>query len=68
MDPNTALTRIREKVDAFYELDERTQERHDGDEVIEILADLAQEVNRLDQWLSRGEVLPEWWAHGAGRA
>ncbi|SUA80426.1 Uncharacterised protein [Nocardia otitidiscaviarum] len=67
MDPNAALTRIRELVDAFYDLDERVHERHDGDPVIEILADLAHEVNRLDQWLSRGESLPEWWAHGAGR-
>lgn len=63
MDPNTALTRIRELIteaDALY-----ASLCHEDSEVHEILYTLTEAVEGLDRWLSRGGFLPEAWvSHG----
>ncbi|QLY29265.1 hypothetical protein H0264_28880 [Nocardia huaxiensis] len=66
MDPNAALDQIRGLTDEAYALSPYID--HDQNEEARLLYALVEAVVGLDSWLSRGEVLPEWWAHGVGRA
>ncbi|MFI6867593.1 hypothetical protein [Nocardia sp. NPDC050406] len=63
MDPNTALTRIRELI---IEADALSASLcHDDSEVHSILYDLTEAVEGLDRWISRGGFLPECWTRRA---
>ncbi|MEU6587024.1 hypothetical protein [Nocardia sp. NPDC046763] len=61
MDPNTALTRIRELIAVYHSIGDGAD--YDPEFIVEFF----EHVEELDGWLSRGGFLPkEWeWARAA---
>lgn len=55
MDPNETLQRLREAVEKY-------QESTEVEDALSILAELVDEFEALDGWLSKGGFLPEAWA------
>ncbi|MFJ4649788.1 hypothetical protein ACIP5Y_00795 [Nocardia sp. NPDC088792] len=68
MDPNTALTRIRELIKQYDGIG--IWDAHDHKHLIPLLIELTDHVVGLDQWLSHGGFLPgEWeWARQPRKA
>lgn len=56
MDPNTALTNLR---DALRRLDDPTDENIDN--MLAAVNDLRESAAALDRWLSQGGFLPQYW-------
>ncbi|AYF78025.1 hypothetical protein D7D52_34125 [Nocardia yunnanensis] len=63
MDPNAALTRIRELLKASDDLG--YVEGSDQNPAVGMLFHLIDAVEGLDQWLSQGGFLPKEWARTA---
>ncbi|MEV6098668.1 hypothetical protein [Nocardia sp. NPDC051981] len=59
MDPNAALTEIRNLIKQYNEIG--VWDVHDLRDLIGILIELTDHVSGLDQWLSQGGFLPKEW-------
>jgi len=73
MDPNAALAAIRE-AQAIIQPHVEDEHWDDdmryalGDDLKEAIESLAEHVQALDEWLSKGGFLPHDWLRGTGRA
>lgn len=56
MDPNATLARIRERAQEILSI------RAAGDEALAAADELAEHVQAMDEWLSKGGFLPQAWA------